>query len=142
MAHSQSISKPASASSLLRSAMRANAIFSSTSGAVMLLFSSALAQLVGIQPPAIFIVLGVVLIGYAISLTWATSRPELDVRFGWTTVVLDVAWVAGSLVLLLTDLLPLTTAGKWIIAILADVVLVFAVVQAIGIRRLSQTDGR
>lgn len=139
MANAQSIPTQQAEPGLLRSAMRANAIFSGVSGVVALLFSSPLAALTGIQPPVVFMVLGVTLIGYALVLFWVTSRPELDMRAGWTAVMLDVVWVVGSLVLLLGNLLALTTAGKWIIAILADVVLVFAIVQAIGIRRLSRT---
>ncbi len=80
--------------------------------------------------------LGVVLLLYAADLTWITSRPSLDVRFGWMAVILDVAWVVGSAIVLLTDALAMTTAGNWLVAIIADVVLVFAVVQWLGIRRL------
>jgi hypothetical protein len=137
-ANTQAVSTPDSKSGLLRNAMRANGVFSAVSGAAALLFSSTLADTTGIQPPLVFTVLGVILILYAIDLFWVTSRPQLDIRFGWAAVVLDLAWVLGSLVLLLTDLLPLTTAGKWIIAILADIVLVFAIVQFIGIRRLAR----
>ena len=36
-------------------------------------------------------------------------------------VVLDVLWVLASAVLLLSNMVPLTTAGKWIVGILADV---------------------
>ncbi len=50
-------------------------------------------------------------------------------------IVLDVAWVAGSALILLFDLVPLTTAGRWTIALLAEVVALFAILQTIGLRR-------
>jgi hypothetical protein len=43
----------------------------------------------------------------------------------WLVIELDVLWVIGSLILVFTDLVPLTAAGKWTVAITADIVTVF-----------------
>jgi hypothetical protein len=50
--------------------------------------------------------------------------------------LLDIAWVTGSILLLASGLVPLSTARKWSIAILADIVALFALLQFIGLRRV------
>jgi hypothetical protein len=53
----------------------------------------------------------------------------------WAVIELDVLWVIGSLILIFTSLVPLTTSGKWAVAITADIVTVCAILQYIGLRR-------
>ena len=52
----------------------------------------------------------------------------------WIAVILDVAWVIGSYPLLFV--VPFSTSGKWIVGIVAEVVMLFALVQWLGIRRI------
>jgi len=42
---------------------------------------------------------------------------------------LDLLWILGTLLLLFTDWLPLTTAGNWLLALAGLGVLVFAILQ-------------
>jgi hypothetical protein len=60
---------------------------------------------------------------------------EINTNLVWAVIIADVAWVAGSVVLLLSGWVPLTTAGKWLVALLADAVGILAVIQYIGLRR-------
>ena len=53
-------------------------------------------------------------------------------------VELDVVWVVGSAVLLVTKALPFTPVGVWAVAIVADIVAIFAIVQYLGLRRMSR----
>ena len=46
----------------------------------------------------------------------------------------DLAWVIGSYPLLFV--VPFSTTGKWIVGIVAEVVLLFALMQWLGIRRI------
>ena len=124
--------------SLLRRAMRGNAIFSAVSGLAFALFSSTLSTTLGIPWPGVLLAVGIVLIIYAADLAWVTSSELFDIRWGMVAVGLDVVWVVGSAVILLAGLLPLTTVGWWVVAIAADIVLIFAVAQAVGIRRIRQ----
>jgi hypothetical protein len=59
----------------------------------------------------------------------------LNSKLVWLIIVLDVSWVITSAVLLLTDLVPLTTTGQWIIGLLAEIVAVFAVLEYVGLRK-------
>jgi len=123
---------------LLRRAMRANAGFSGVSGLISLLGANTLVAFTGIPEAIVFRVLGVVLILYAVDLFWITSREKVNVWFGITAVFLDIAWVIGSIILLLGNFIPLTTAGKWTILLLAEVVSIFALVQGFAVWKIRQ----
>lgn len=135
MNNSQLIRETSQESSLLRNALRGNALFSGLSGIVSLLAAQSLAAFTGIQESLVFVVLGVVLILFAVDLIWIASRESINRRFAVAVIFMDVAWVAGSAIILLFDLVPLTVAGRWTIVFLAEVVAVFAILQTIGLRR-------
>lgn len=124
-------------SHFLRQALRGNALFSGLSGLVSLLAASSLANFTGIAQTAVSPTLGLILIPYGLLLFWAARQPVLDVRLAKTAVFLDMLWVIGSLILLLGNWLPLTLAGKWTIGLLAEAVATFAILQTIGLRRLT-----
>jgi hypothetical protein len=110
-------------------------LFSLLGGLVFALGGNPLADTLGIPYPGVLTPIGVVLIVYAGSLFWTATRDPLPHSLALTAVVLDVVWVLGSVVLLLSDVLPLTTVGRWTVLLLADAVLAFAVLQAYGIWR-------
>ena len=53
-------------------------------------------------------------------------------------LALNIAWVVASVLLLLFDPFGLTTAGKWAVAGLADAAAVVALLEYLGLRRLSR----
>lgn len=122
-------------SNLLRQALRGNGIFSAVSGFVLVMAARPLATFMGLDWPLALTITGLILLPYAAILFWATSKAEIDHRLAKTAVVLDILWVIGSVLLLLTDWLNLSVAGNWTIALLAEAVLIFAILQAIGLRR-------
>ena len=130
----QAASQPAS---LLKRALRGNAAFSVVSGAVLVVEAPFLAPVMGIPAPLALTVTGIVLLPFGLLLWWLAGREELARTVGWIAIELDVLWVAGSIALLLSGWLPLTTAGNWIIALVADAVAMFAVLQYLGVRRLA-----
>jgi hypothetical protein len=119
--------------------MRSNGVFSGISGLTFLIGAKPLSEFVGVTPSSIFAGLGAVLLLYAVTLFLATSRPELDRRLGYAAVVLDIGWVVGSAVILLSGWLPLTTAGNWTVALLAEAVALFAVWQAYALHHEKKT---
>lgn len=121
--------------SLLRRAMRGNGVFSAVSGITCLLAAQPIAQFMGLGMPLVLQELGAVLLIYAGILFWVTTQERFDSRFGITAVILDILWVIGSIAILLSGWPALTVAGKWTVALLAEVVAVFAIVQAYGLRK-------
>ncbi len=137
MNHTQTVqAEQKSGSNLLRYALWGNTLFSGVSGLVTLVAGEQLGTLMGIEETAVFTILGIGLITFALTIAWFASRPTIDKRFARIVIILDVIWVIDSLAILLVGWPPLTTTGKWIVAIIADIVAVFAIVQYIGWRRL------
>ncbi|MCI0455890.1 MAG: hypothetical protein L0Z62_02780 [Gemmataceae bacterium] len=127
-------------SHLLRLALRANALFSSLSALLFLAAASPIASFLGFLNPQQILILGLQLAGFALWLFWLSRRPVIPRWQVWVILALDVLWVAGSFQLLLAPPPSLTADGKWSIGIVADVVGLFALLQALGLRRLGQTE--
>jgi hypothetical protein len=123
-------------SNLLRQAVRGNSIFSFVSGAVFLLDSGPIAALLGVpNAAAVISIMGLGIVIFAAFLFFSTMK-TIYVRLGRVVFALDAFWVIASLLILVTDTFSLSPSGKWLVLILADVVLVFAVLEYLGLRRL------
>jgi hypothetical protein len=119
---------------LLRYALVGNATFSTTTGLFIIIAHEWIARLLGLPGGGSLLGLGIGLLVFAATLLINARRPELRLAEAWAVVLMDLAWVAGSYVILLVA--PFTVEGKWAIAIVADMVLVFAVLQWMGIHRI------
>ena len=117
---------------LLRYALVGNATFSTITGLFIIIAHEWIAHLLGLPGGALC--LGIGLLVFSTTLLINARRPELRLAEAWAVVLMDLAWVAGSYVILLVA--PFTVEGKWMIAIVADLVLVFAVLQWMGIHRI------
>jgi hypothetical protein len=125
-----------SKSNLLSRTLQGNSIFSGLSGIVFIVAAGPLAAFLGLDAPLVLMIIGVSLLLYAVGLFQTATRKPISRSLALTAIILDVAWVAGSWLLLLTGWLPLTTEGKWAVAIVAEIVSVFAILQYIGLRRM------
>ena len=134
---SANVSSTNQPASLLRIALKGNATFSIASGVVLVMAAPALARIMGIPWPLALTVTGVILLPFGLLLWRLAATQELAPTVGWIAVVLDVLWVVGSVALLLGGWLPLTAAGKWIVALLAEAVGLFAILEYLGVRRLT-----
>ena len=126
---------PQTRSSLLRRALLGNATFSGLSGLILALDAAPIAHFLGLENPTILLITGIVLMLYVPFLVWLANKTPIPRLLAWLVIELDFLWVIGSAVLVFSTLVPLTVSGKWAIAILADVVAVFAILQYIGLRR-------
>jgi hypothetical protein len=124
--------------SLLRRTLRANGLFSGVSGLAFITASRPIALFLGLDGPFVLIVIGIGLLLYALALWFNAGHRPIDHSFVWVAIIADAAWVVGSLIILLTDWFPLTPAGWWAVAIVADLVAIFAVVQFYSLRQVSK----
>ena len=134
----------ASSDRLLRRTLWGNAAFSLISGAALTIFAGPFAAAASSEPPAlgglelaiVLELLGIGVIGFGALCAWVASRRELP--RGWVRAIFaaDIAWVAGSALVLA---LPAswTTAGIAGIVVLALVVADLAILEYLGLRRLS-----
>jgi hypothetical protein len=120
--------------SLLRLALRLDALASGTLGLVALPGAAALAEPLGL-PTALLVPVGIFLLVYATALWLLASRPRINRRAAGVVVVGNLVWAADSVGLLLGDWLSPTTLGVAVIAAQAAAVAGFAVLQWAGLRR-------
>ena len=120
---------------LLRYALIANSLFSTTSGLVLALAGPWLASVVGVGPGWLYRTIGVGLVLYGIGFWGNAKRSEINLAEVRWALAMDGLWVVASVsVVLLTP--SINQAGVWIIGIVGLVVGGFAVVQGLGMRRL------
>lgn len=125
-----------SADQLLRGVLQGNMFFSGLSGLLLAGAAAPLARWLGV--PAIWplLLIGVGLLGFAWLLSQIARTYPLNLRQANGIFWLDVAWVVGSALLLVTGWVPLTTAGWWAVLLVADMVAIFAILEFVGIRRV------
>jgi len=119
---------------LLKKALTGNAVFSVVSGLAILLANRWLVKFLGLPDQVSLAILGVSLIVYAAILWLNARRPKIKITDAWIAVILDAVWVIGSYVLIFV--VPFSVYGKWVVALLAELVLAFAIVQWLGIRKI------
>jgi hypothetical protein len=122
--------------SILHKAIRGNAVFCDLSGLVMLVFAKPLSGFLGLNNPTILVGIGITLFVWALMLFWGSIQVEVPRWLAWLAIEGDLGWVIGTIIVILLPSLNFTTAGKWTMAIVADIVLVFAIWQFVGLRRM------
>lgn len=117
---------------LLVKSLRANAIFSSVTGAALIVGLVPLSSWLGIET-WISIGLGLGLIGFAVALMVLARDPKPAlVR---VVVVADVAWVIGAIIVIAAFPQAMSTAGLWALGLVSVIVAGLAVGQLVGLRR-------
>jgi predicted lysophospholipase L1 biosynthesis ABC-type transport system permease subunit len=123
-------------SNILRGALAANGVFSAVSGLALIVASDTISEFLGLN----FALwpLGAGLLIYAAGLFRNARRESICRTEAWIAVFLDAAWVIVSALLLFVG--ALSREGNWAVGMTADVVLLFAVLQIIGLRRLRRSE--
>jgi len=119
--------------SLLRWSLRGNALFSTLSGIAFTAFGSAMARTIGLAVPMILPAIGLGLLGFAAYLLFVASRDEISLSRTWSIIAGDLAWVVGTIPVVAAGLLNQT--GVIAAIAIAEVVLGFAALQYLGLRR-------
>jgi hypothetical protein len=122
---------------LLKKALTGNAVFSVVSGVAILFANRWLVKFLGLPDKISLAILGVSLIVYAAILWLNARRPTIKIKDAWIAVIMDAVWVMGSYVLIFV--VPFSVGGKWIVALVAELVLAFAIVQWLGIRKIRKS---
>jgi len=81
--------------------------------------------------------LGIGLLGYAGWLLWNARREKIKIVDAWIAVALDMVWVVASCALLLA--VRFSGGGKWVVALVAELVFLFGVLQWFGLRRIGRS---
>ena len=119
---------------LLRKALMGNALFSTLSGLTILFAQSWVLRILGLAQTVNLLILGIGLLLFAATLVINARRQQVKISDAWIAVWADLVWVLGSYALIFV--MPFSTGGKWVVGVVAELVLVFAVLQFVGIRRI------
>lgn len=134
----------ASSDRLLRRTLWGNAAFSVVSGATLAVLAGPFARaatdapvsVLGLDLAILFELLGVGVVAFGELCAWIASRPELPQGLARFIFAADLAWVAGS-VLVLALPASWTTAGIAGIVVLALIVADLAILEYLGLRKMS-----
>jgi len=118
----------------LRNSLLGNSAFSTISGLIFAFGAAPVASFSGIEQPLLVGAVGAGLLFFAGFVAFVATRPAIDPKAAMAIVGGDLAWVVGTVPIVLLELL---SANGILAAIaIADVVLVFAGLQYYGVRRL------
>lgn len=118
----------------LRRSLQVDGIASGLCGGILLVGAQPVSELIGLRMPGIALGVGALLLVYAAALLWNAGRPRINRGETLLVVALNAAWVAGSIAVIAAG--PLTVLGNLAVAVVAGAVLIFAVLEAVGLRRL------
>lgn len=130
-----------STSSLLSKALKSNATFSILSGCILLFSSSFVSQLFEIDQSTVFKIIGGMLIGFAIFVFGVSTIKPPSRIFILIIILLDILWVIGSLILIVTNVFDISNSGLWIIGIIAFIIFLFAYLQIKGLKQAVSQQG-
>jgi hypothetical protein len=140
MKNSLSVFEKSDRSCLLRCALKTNACFSLLSALIFLCAARPISTTIGGIHANDLRNVSIGLLLYCVFL-WKTSQREpITGLNAWPFVILDLGWVLGSAAAIV--LADLTVTGKWVVGLVADFVLAFAVAQLFGILRLKTPPDR
>ncbi len=123
----------------LRRALQSNALFSLLTGLAFLVAVSPVARFLGENiSSAIVLAVGVSLLPFGYGVYRVAAQPEIVPRHAGIITVMDVTWVIGSYLLLALAWDAFSVTGRWLVALQAEAVFIFAVLQFIGLRRLKK----
>jgi uncharacterized membrane-anchored protein len=124
--------------------LMADGVVSGLSGLALVAAPAPIAGLIGLRSAGVVAAVGVGLLVYAARLIRNARReaPRRDeVKLA---VVLNLAWIVGTVVVIVSGWL--NREGNWALILVGDVVLVFAVLEGIGLRKTAAltpaTEGR
>ncbi len=130
----------------LRAVLYADELTCTIFGILLLFAATPIAEFLGIQNTTFLFLessgflqlAGLILLVVAAGVLWAAREEKIDPLKVKIIIALNLGWCVVSWLLLLSQALPLTTAGSWAVLFVSDWVLVVAVAQIWGLRRLRQ----
>jgi hypothetical protein len=129
----ESVMSVLSSPSLLRYTLIADAVASGAMALLMIAAAGPLAGLLGL-PQQLLTIAGIILVPWTAMVAYLATRAEPSAGSVWAVILINLAWVAGSAVVLFGGVVSPTLLGYVFIAAQAIVVLTFADFQFFGLR--------
>ena len=120
----------------LQKYLTTNAIFSTLTGIIAIAFQENIEQLFNVEAGNFFLILGILLILFAITIVIEIKK-QRAIPVLWITTQ-DMLWVIGSIILIVWNPFGISTVGNIIIGAVAIVVLLCGLGQARGLARIDE----
>ena len=133
------MSAPMDRTTFLRRSLQLDGIASGLCGVLLLAAAAPIAALIGLSGPGIARAVGALFVIYAAALLCNAARATVSRAEAVAAVVLNVGWVLGSALVILAG--PLTLVGNLAAAAVAAAVLLFALLEVVGLTRLREMAG-
>lgn len=111
----------------MKKALGINAIFSGTSGIILILFQSQFSKIFAIEARTPFWAVGTALIYFSLTILYEMKSRNRN-RILWI-IIQDLLWVCGSVYILMARPFSISQMGNYLIGAVAIVVLFMAVSQ-------------
>jgi hypothetical protein len=121
---------------LAQRALQGDGVFCIVSGAIFTLDAGVISDWVGVKPTEVILFFGLFLFIYGLALFTLAGRKPLDARLPMTVIGINAVSVVLCVGLLITNPFGFTTAGNWVMLILADVLVALGIWQYVGLRRM------
>ena len=118
----------------LRRSLQLDGVASGLCGVLLLAGAGPVSALIGLAEPGLARVVGALLVVYAAALLYNGARATISRAEAMAAAVLNAGWVVGSAGLILAG--SLTTIGNLAVAAVAAAVLLFAVLEVVGLARV------
>ena len=123
----------------LRRSLQLDGIASGLCGVLLVAAASPISAVIGLAEPGIAQAVGALLVVYAAALLWNGARATVSRAEALAAVVLNAGWVIGSALVILAG--PLTLVGNLAVAAVAAAVLLFTMLEIVGLTRLREMAG-
>ena len=123
----------------LRRSLQLDGVASGLCGVLLLAAAPPISALMGLGDPSIARVVGTLLMIYAAALLYNAARATVSRAEAVGAVVLNVGWVVGSALVILAG--PLTMIGNLAVAAVAAAVLLFTMLEVVGLTRVRELAG-
>ncbi|WP_027418172.1 hypothetical protein [Crocinitomix catalasitica] len=120
----------------LQKALTLNALFSSLSGLILILFNQQIAEIFGTSNTTVFWIVGLILLYFSVTIFY--ERIKQRKPFVLWIIIQDISWVLGSVLILILKPFNISSTGNLIILIIALIVLFMAVNQSIKLKKRNQ----
>ncbi|WP_169544736.1 hypothetical protein [Sneathiella aquimaris] len=125
---------------ILKNTLLLNAAFSLVSALICLIFNDFFTDLLGLNKGLYLYILGAGLIVFAIDVAYTATRDAMNLFFVKIIIGADFLWVAASFGLTLLAPHWFSVIGVLLIELIALSVLIFAILQIIGLMQTLKAD--
>ena len=123
--------------SMLTKVLRADGAFALFSGLILIVGAKPFADLIELSQTIALVAVGVVLLSYAAMLFFVAGR-NIEQAGAKLAIILNILWVIVSYAGLIFGWFPVNSAGKWAIALVAEAVMIFAIIEFVALRRATK----